>query len=188
MSMQKIAFSKTIPFLIGSAFMALVIVAFMVQWYGSPVDESVQIVQDLEELSRVLQQIDHDATIIGFDHQKNWINFLQIKKGGFVGSEVGSVNLAHPEKWNGPYMNDNPTIQNKEYMVIHTKQGYFITPGVGVTLPNNKTIGTDIKLDENSDIMALMNDANAFLYDNKRLAVPLLISAGNQSESVIPAD
>lgn len=186
--MQKEVFSKIIPLLIGAVFVVLVVVALLVQWYVSPVNESAQIVQDLVTLSKVLQQIDRDATIIGFDHQKNWINFLQIKKDGFVGSEVGSVNLAYPEKWNGPYMQDNPTIQDKEYMVIQTKQGYFIAPGVGVKLPNNKVIGTDIKLDEESDIMALMNDTNALLYDTKRLAVPLQLSKKNRRAVPLPVD
>lgn len=188
---QKEIISKIIPVLVGAAFLALVVMAVMVQWKGAPVDESTQIVQDITKLKAVIEQINHDATIIGFDHQQNWINFLQIKKGGFVGSEVGSINLAHPDKWNGPYMDDNPTIQNKEYMVVRTKQGYFITPGQGVTLPNGKTIGKDIILDEDADIAGMMFDKNALRYDDKQLAASLAIGSEvvrEQASELLPQD
>ncbi|MCK5632726.1 hypothetical protein KAH94_03190, partial [bacterium] len=106
---------------------------------------------------------------------KNPINFLNIEK--FVGSEVGSMNLAYPKQWEGPYLNDNPTIQEKEYMVVRTKKGYFITPGQGVRLGNGKVIGKDIIIDENSEIFSMMQDETTLQFEGKSLAAPLYVGA-----------
>ena len=62
-------------------------------------------------------------SIYGFDYQKNPINFLNIKS--FEGSEVTSMNLTFPDQWEGPYLSDNPTIQQKDYLIVKTKKGYL---------------------------------------------------------------
>ncbi len=180
--MKRQVIAQGIPFLIGILFVILIAIALAVTWYRTPLDITDQMVQDIHQLKKIVEQIDHDALIIDFDYQQNWINFLHIKKGGFVGSEVGSANLAYPDKWNGPYLDENPTLQEKEYMVVRTNQGYFITPGDGVTLPNGKIIGKDIMLDENADIAAMMHDKETLMYADKSLAVPLLI--GDQARRV----
>jgi hypothetical protein len=113
--------------------------------------------------------------IIDFDNQKNSINFLNVAK--FTGSEVGPMNLAHPEKWEGPYLQDNPTMQHIAYQVVSTKKGYFITPGEGVKLPNNKIVGKDIVLDKKANIEAMMIDADALMYKDRSLAAALELGA-----------
>jgi hypothetical protein len=130
-------------------------------------------VQDVARLADIFQRIDAECGIIGFDYQKNPVNFLTIKHDGFVGSEVGSMNLRHPDRWQGPYLQDNSTIHSKEYQIVRTKKGYFITPGDGVRLPNNKVVGKDIILDEHADIPALVLQKDGLNFEGKPLAAPL---------------
>lgn len=132
------------------------------------------IVRDVTELKAIFERIDKECGILSFDYQKNRINFLNNVK--FVGSEVGPMNLIHPDKWQGPYVDDNPTYQGKEYLVVRTKKGYFITPDDRVHLPNGAVIGTDIVLDENADIAAMMSNEKQLMFDNKPLAAQLIIT------------
>lgn len=129
------------------------------------------IIEHIGLLSDVLHRIDNQCNIIGFEHQKNRINFLTVKK--FVGSEIGSMNLMLPENWQGPYLKDNPTVQEKIYLVVRTNKGYFITPGEGVRLGNGKVVGKDIPLDEAADIEAMMYDESMLNSHGYPLAAPL---------------
>jgi len=133
------------------------------------------IIQDIAQLKAIFEKIDNPCRIIDFDLQQNSINFLTIKKGGFVGSELGSMNVALPKKWDGPYLQDNPTMDGKEYMVVRSTKGYFITPGNGVTLPNGKIIGKDIILDKDANIGCMMFEENALSYKKTPLAAHILI-------------
>lgn len=143
-------------------------------FYEFKEDTGTIIAADVEQLASILKKINETAGILSFDYQKNIINFLNIKKDGFVGSEVGSMNLKYPEKWEGPYVQRNPVIQDKEYLVVRTKQGYFITPGEGVVLPNKKVVGKDISLDEDADIPTLMRDEiNGLMFEGKALAAQI---------------
>ncbi len=139
--------------------------------YRSKDDAGMIIAEHITQLKDVFEKIHHDCGIIDFDAQKNPINFLNVTK--FAGSEVGPMNLAHPEKWQGPYMKENPTIYHIAYQVVSTKKGYFVTPGEGVTLPNKKIVGKDILFNKNVDIEALMTDVGALSYKNKPLAARL---------------
>jgi hypothetical protein len=129
--------------------------------------------RDVAHLVDVLAQIEKDCKIISLESQKNSINFLNVKS--FVGSQVGPINLKHPDRWKGPYLEVNPSIQSIEYLLVRTKKGYFVTPGEGVKLPNGKIVGTDIKLDENADIEAMMKDEKQLGYKGKALAAPLVV-------------
>ncbi len=125
------------------------------------------IARDINTLAAVFKQIDQRCTIMGFDHQSNYIDFLNVVK--FIGSEVGSMNLAQPENWQGPYLNDNPTMQGKPYQIIKTLQGYFIVPGNGVKLSNGTIIGKDIVFTQESNIRAMMRDPKALLGNGNRV-------------------
>lgn len=142
------------------------------------------ITQDVQKLSDIFENIHKEAGIISFDFQKNPINFLTIKKDGFVGSEVGSMNLAYPKKWNGPYVKDNLAVRGVEYLVVRTKKGYFITPGLGLKLPNGKKMGTDIPLDENASIAAMAVDENFLSFKGKPLAVRLKFNDQDPAKTV----
>jgi hypothetical protein len=152
--------------------------SFIDTLYRSKDDAGLMIAQDVAHLKDVFEKIHHDCVIIDFDAQKNPINFLNVAK--FVGSEVGPMNLAYPEKWQGPYMKDNPTIYHIAYQVVSTKKGYFITPGEGVTLPNKKIIGKDIVLDKNADIEAMMLSSQALCYKDKPLAAHLDLGSSSR--------
>lgn len=130
---------------------------------------------DLHVLADVFKQIDKDCRIIDFDYTLNRINFLNVKE--FSGSEVGPVNLAYPKNWKGPYLADNPTIQEIEYLVVVTNKGYYITPGTGVRLPNGAIVGRDFALDKNSDINTLMQVGGPLNYKGKALAINVDIGA-----------
>lgn len=135
---------------------------------------------EVQMLVDILKKIDATCKIINFDLQKTPINFLNVKK--FKGSEVGAMNLAYAEKWDGPYLKGNPTIQDKEYQIVRTKKGYFVTPGDGVQLPNGKVVGKDIILDEDANIGEMMFDVNVFMIDGKAWAAPLPVGVSATEE------
>ncbi len=136
-------------------------------------DTGALLAQDIQYLADVFKEINETAGIAGFDFQKNEINFLNIKKNGFVGSEVGSMNLVDPQKWQGPYIRPISQLQEQNYMIVRTKDGYFITPRDGVTLPNGKVIGTDVVLDENTNIIQLMQPDGPLWHEGNALAAPV---------------
>jgi hypothetical protein len=129
---------------------------------------------DLQKLAAAFKKIESDVNITGIKHQRDYIDFLNVKS--FTGSEVGPLNVAHPENWQGPYLADNPTVQGQFYQIVRTHQGYFIVPGDGVTLSNGVIIGKNIILDENADIEAMMLDAKKLFSGGKRVAIKLPIS------------
>lgn len=163
-----------LPVVIGGLLVGCLIWTISNVWYEKPIHTANMMAQDIAKLAEIFKRIEKTCGISSFDAQTNPINFLNIKKDGFVGSEVGSMNLARPEKWQGPYLQDNLEIQEKEYEVVSTKKGYFIVPGKGVELPNGKIIGTDIILDENADIAAMMHDKDKLMFEGKPLAAPLV--------------
>lgn len=141
-------------------------------YIGAKQNTGLIIASDVERLAHILMDIHASCAIIDFDNQQNSINFLNVKS--FSGSEVGPMNLTYPHKWQGPYLTDNPTMHEKEYMVVKTQKGYFITPGNGVKLPNGQVIGTDLILNEYADIPHLIT-SGMLSYNNKALAVALPI-------------
>lgn len=129
------------------------------------------IVDDVAKLQKIFERIHQTCQIISFDYQKNPINFLNVKE--FTSSEVGPMNLAHPKNWQGPYVQDNLEVQGVAYQVVRTKQGHFIIPGDGVVLPNGKKLGSEVPIDENTDISALTKDNQPLNYHGKALAALL---------------
>lgn len=143
-------------------------IALQRYYHDSKIISSKLTAQTIEELAQIFRKIDDTCKIIDFEHEKNYVDFLTVER--FVGSEVGSMNLTHPEKWEGPYLRDNPTIQEKYFVIIDTPKGYYLAPGDGVRLANGKIIGTDIILDRNTDFEALNNDKEMLLFDGRPLA------------------
>lgn len=125
------------------------------------------VIEHIEELADIFKKIDETAGIVGFEHEKNYIDFLTVIS--FVGSEVGSMNLQNPSGWDGPYLKDNPTIQEKYYVIIAGKQGYYIAPDNGVVLSNGKVIGKDIILNKDTDFEAIAKDPELVLHKDKAL-------------------
>ncbi|MCL4360730.1 hypothetical protein M1446_00030 [Candidatus Dependentiae bacterium] len=141
--------------------------------------------EQLTHIKHIFEQIDKDCQIIGFEHDKNPINFFNVEN--FVGSEIGAMNLAYPNKWKGPYIEQNPTYQNKFYQVIKTANNeYFIVPGDDVELPNGKVIGKDIIIEKNSDIEKMMEDPQQLFIGCKPAAVKLKLQ--RQQITIIPVE
>lgn len=138
----------------GVIIIGLFVVSITTFIYRADIGTGTIIADEVKKLSAIFDRINKKCVILGFDEQQNVINFLNVTK--FVGSEVGSMNLAYSEKWEGPYVANNPEIQGKEYMVVRTKQGHFITPGNEVQLPSGAVIGKDLILDENADIEGMI--------------------------------
>ena len=151
-------------------------------------DKGAMFTSDIARLAQIFQKIDATAGISGFDFPKNEINFLNIKKDGFVGSEVGSLNLIRPARWEGPYVNEVSSIQEHNYMIVRTGSGYFITPRDGVALPNGKVIGKDLILDEASDITAMMQDNELLAHNGNPLAARISISGTSEIPASTPIE
>jgi hypothetical protein len=122
----------------------------------------------ITQLETIFKKINSTAGIVDFDHQKNYIDFLNVKS--FDGSQIGSMNLAQPDKWQGPYVKENLTMQEQNYQIVRTHKGYFIVPGEGVKLSSGKIIGKDIIFAENTDIPALIADGNELNFQGRPLA------------------
>lgn len=143
------------------------------------------IVQEVAQLSDIFKRIHKAAVIKSFDHARSPINFLNVKS--FAGSEVGPLNLVYPDKWQGPYLPDNLTIQTKEYELVRTKNGYYIVPGEGVTLPNGKVVGKDITFDENTDFAALTQKDGDLNFEGNPMAALIDLAQETSTERAIEA-
>jgi hypothetical protein len=153
---------------------AVLLFITILNFYYRPKEYTAKlIVKDLAVLQAIFKKIDDRCKILGFDYQKNPINFLNIQT--FKGSEVGSMNLTYPAQWQGPYVPENLRMQGKEYQVVKTKAGLFIVPGDGVQLPNGLIVGKDIILNEKTDMSELIKSEKGFIYKGHVLAVPLAV-------------
>ncbi len=159
------------PLIAAIVFAIFVVIAVMNTFITSKEYVADIIDRDIKNLVEIFKKIDTQCEILVFDFSKNPINFLTVAK--FTGSQVGSMNLIHPENWQGPYLKESPRIQDKDYVIRKTDKGLFITPDDGVKLPNGKIIGKDLILDEKADIAALMKEEGALKFKDKLLAEPL---------------
>jgi len=179
-----------IPSLTVLLFVVLVAISLYKMFYDVKIAADVIIAKEVKVLVNIFKRIDKKCKIISFDYQKNRINFLNVEK--FAGSEVGPMNLVYPQNWEGPYLKDNPTIQDKEYQIVRTKNGYFITPGDGIKLSNGKIVGKDIILNQEADISRMMTDEKALNFKGEALAAPLPVGVSNVGkvmlENIIKTD
>lgn len=140
-------------------------------WLQAGLTTDSVIAEHIEQLSGIFKKIDTDCGIIDFEHSRNYIDFLTVI--AFVGSEIGAMNLKYPNNWQGPYIQDNPTVQTKYYEIVKTKHGYWIVPGQGVRLSNGNVIGKDIIFDENTDMPKLLETKTILINNNRALVAPL---------------
>jgi|GEM_PF-1105417 len=151
--------------------LALTIGMFM---YNAKMATSRIVGRHMEEMSGNFAIINEKCGILTFDHDVNYVNFLNV--GSFVGSEVGSMNLRNPEGWDGPYVQDNSTVQSKDYEIIKTFKGAYLVPGKGVKLSNGMVIGEDIILDKEADVPVLLENGTLINEEGKPLAVEVPMS------------
>jgi hypothetical protein len=100
--------------------------------------------QDVTRVAQILASIDKDCGILSVNGERTAVNFLNVKS--FLGTSVGGLNLAYPNKWRGPYLTVNPTYQQQFYELVQTAEGLFIVPGAGVKLPNGLVMGRDVPM------------------------------------------
>lgn len=160
-----------VPVVAALFFIFLFIIAIYRFYQSSNELASTLIADHIQQLTTIFKKIDAECKIIDFEHEKNYIDFLTVKS--FVGSEVGAMNLTYPQFWKGPYLNDNPTIQEQQYVIITTPHGYYVAPGDGVKLANGKVIGTDIILNSSTNFEQLLQDPNGLLHKNRPLAAKI---------------
>ncbi len=163
-------------------FLMLITVSFFMWWRQASVWQDQVINEHITQLHDIFMRIDADCHILNFEHQKNYIDFLNVVK--FVGSEVGSMHVEYPDKWNGPYLQDNPTMQEKQYQIVRTQKGYYIVPGEGVELSNGKIIGKDIMFDEKADIDAMLKDPQALQCNEYVLAAHMPLNKHRPTQEV----
>lgn len=171
-----------ISYIICAVLVILFVISIGAFWWQGRHYQTTLMVQHLNQLAAIFKDIEATAGIVNFDHQINYIDFLNVKK--FKGSTLGSMNLRYPDRWRGPYVTKNPTIQEQYYQIVESNQGYFITPGNGVRLANGKTVGTDIDLRKpNINITQLAKDPNQLNVDGFSLAISLQKFRGKDVKS-----
>lgn len=182
---RKIPYQHRMLFMLLSSILLIFLVISTVRYFLKDIHSVTDkiITEHIDILAKIIETIDQKCRIIGFDHQKNYVDFLNVKS--FSGSEIGSMNLMYPENWEGPYLETNLTIQEKPYMIVKTKFGYYLTPGEGVRLSNGKVIGEDIKLLESTDMNVLLNDPKALLSGSNNLAIKLDIKLNNDYDEKV---
>lgn len=164
-----------IPQIVGIFFIVLFVISAMTLWRYSRTAFDKKIYNDIVQLQKIFEKIQADCYIYSFEHEKNYIDFLNVIK--FSSNRVGPMQLGFPQNWQGPYLQQNLRIQNKLYAMLKTQQGYFIVPGDGVRLANGKVIGKDLILDKNSDIRKLMQDSEALQSESGILAAEIKIGS-----------
>lgn len=159
---------KSFPIL--SAFILVIIIGFFVyrHYKYTPLDLATLINSDLNRISEKLTEIDKQCSILDFLHDRNYVDFLTVQS--FASSEIGGLNLAYPKNWKGPYLQTNPEIEGKLYEIIKAKDGYFIVPGRDVVLPNNKTIGKEVMLTNQTALLDLIRPGGDLHYNGLELA------------------
>ncbi len=125
------------------------------------------IIHYVDEIEKALHMIDEQCEITGIINDRSYIDFLVVSK--FVGSQIGPLTLRFPEKWSGPYMQQNATINGKQFELIKMSDGYAIAPGNGTKLANGNIIGTDIILDSTTDIDTLLTPEVGLEFEGKPL-------------------
>lgn len=166
------------PWLIGTLFVVLFGISCWMFLRQYTKNTKLIVADTVSQLAAIFEEIDRTAGILNFEHQANFIDFLNV--GSFVGSEVGSLNLKNAAGWKGPYLKDNPTLQEKYYQVVVTKQGFFVVPGPGVKLGNGKVIGTDIVFDAETDMQAFLKPGSDLYAQGKPLVAK--INRGSQAQ------
>ncbi len=132
------------------------------------------IAEHVQQLQGIFKQINESCKIVGFRSTKNQINFLNVIS--FAGSILGPMALAEPKNWKGPYMQENPESEGRNYQIVVTKSGDYILPGDGVKLSNGKVIGKTLVLNAKSDIEAMMLDPKALLSGTRPLAARIEVN------------
>lgn len=131
------------------------------------------IADDIELLQKIFTSIDQECEITDIMHDRSYIDFLAIKD--FAGNQVGALQLRYADKWKGPYVEKNPTMQGKMYELVKVKDGYVIVPGEGIRLANGKVMGKEIVLNASTEIEPYLTQSAGLEFKGRLLAARLLL-------------
>lgn len=137
---------------------------------------------DLIKIEQCLERIDKDCNILSIRAERAFIDFLTVEK--FTGSMVGCLNLAHPAKWKGPYLRQNPTIQDRPYEIIKAKEGFFLVPSQGVKLPNGLIVGKDVVFTRGSQVLPMLTSGGLLNHKGQALGLRLKFVVGDWDASI----
>lgn len=172
------------PLFSATVLAGLISVSMIVFFKQAQQETDLIVAEHIKKLSVIFSRIDATCGIHGFDHQRNFIDFLNVIS--FSSSEVGSMNLIDPKKWEGPYVEDNLMVQNRYYEVVNTEKGYFIVPGEDVVLNNGKVIGKDIAIGYHSDIPALIDTKGQLRSEDDQPLATAIVTGGKSGKVMMP--
>jgi len=155
----------------------LVLITLFKFYYNKPYFTAAVITNDVRNLDSVLACIDGECSIVKMTNNKVALDFLTIQK--LDGALVSGMNLAHPEKWQGPYLKKNLLLQERHYELVKAKDGYFIVPGYGVSLPNGLMVGKDLAFDEKTEISPMLRPGGKLAYKGILLAKKVSFNVGD---------
>lgn len=157
----------------------IVLFVFFKMYYTKPYFVGSLMHADILQVEKILHDIDTKCEILAIQSNSQPINFLTIRS--FAGSMVGGINLAHPQAWQGPYLEQNPTYQGKFYDIVKAKDGYFIVPGTGVMLPNGAVMGRDVIISTKTSVEELIKPGGYLYYKGIKLAIKASFKIGDWS-------
>jgi len=171
---------ENIPFThISITLLVLVFVSFGYRsWFYTPKRTANLIEADLLIIAKTLKEIDDTCSILSVKYDRNFLDFFTVPR-GFEGSEVGPLNLANPENWEGPYFKDNPSMKGFPYEVVQGADGYFVVPPQSVALPNGKIIGQDIIITKDTEVLPMIRPGGELYYKGFALARKLDFKIGD---------
>lgn len=161
-----------------TAFLVLLMTIFAVRvFYSRPRVVASIIEDDIKLITLALEKIDAKCNILRVEDDYNEIDFLNMED--FTGSQAGPLNLAYADKWEGPYLQVNPMLQEQYYELVRALDGFFVMPGRGVRLPNGLVIGEDFEVNASTNVEP-MTEAGGFLhYEGKVFATKLMFKIGD---------
>ena len=111
---------------------------------------------EIQTLSTLITTVDQDCKIMGFANSLNTADFLNVKE--FAGNTVGSMIIAYPENWKGPYCNHIPSYKNKPLAIFFKNNTAYIVPGNETVLEDGSIVGKDIIFNDETDIENMMKN------------------------------
>ncbi len=145
--------------------------------YDRPFFKARLIIFEVDRIARILKEIDERCNILAIRSGKNPIDFLTVRD--FVSSEIGSLNLAYPRQWKGPYLRDNPTIRGRTFEIVKAGDGAYVVPGQNVTLPNGLIMGQDVVIDLSTNVSEMLGKDGPLTFKGVALAKKLNFTIGD---------
>lgn len=161
-----------------ASFLAILMLIFVFRVFSDRTQILTAVIrEDLAMIESILSQIDKECNILDIRRHSAMIDFLTVEK--FTGSVVGPLNLARPQNWKGPFLSQNPAIQQKFYEIIQAKDGYFVVPGEGAELPNGLVMGQDVVIDGDTLVEPMLQVGGPLWYKDQACAARLTFKVGD---------